>query len=889
MIGTTIGHYKIESKLGEGGMGVVYKARDTKLNRTVALKFLPFQVSGSEQDKARFLQEAQAAAGLNHPNICTIHGIEDNDGQQFIVMEFMDGKTLKERVDESPLKVKEAIDIAVQIAQGLTAAHEKGIVHRDMKSANVMITEKGDLKIMDFGLAKIAKGSALLTKQGTTLGTIAYMSPEQARGEKVDRRSDIWSLGIILYEMLTGRLPFKGDFEQAVVYSLLNEEPEPVTSLRSGIPLELERLIAKALTKDPASRYQHADELAVDLKTIRTAIPSSSKLLKTAASMTAMPADARRRRVVSPPIIGGMVALALIVGIVIGWLGLSTPRPSPVPIVRFALHHESTTLDGQDEFGAFIVSPDGIRLVYVTGRGNNQQLFLREFDKFEAQPLPNTKGMNIRGLFFSPDSRWIGFFSRGKIMKLSLSGGTPIPICEVSDELASSADWGDNGEIVFQQNWGSGLWIVSTEPGSTPRRLTTLKTEEGEGSHLMPYVLPGSKHALFTIWTRTSFEDATVAAVDLSTGEHRTVFRGGSDVRSIQSAHLVYARGSTIMVSPFDPTKVRVTGEPTPLIENVRFSGTGGNSEFSVSQTGTLVYASGRTHFNPTKITLVEARGEQSVLSEHEKGFGGTVFSPDGRRLAVVIYGPTFHIGLYDLQRDLLTPLTFTADNDLPVWFPDGKRISFWSNIGGRYTVYSVSTDGSGMAEKVFDQEGNPAPGSWSPDGKRLAYVILSKDTKTDIWVYANGNTPTKEPFVATRANESSPQISPDGNWLAYVSDESGEAEVYVQPFPAGKGKWRVSKTGGSQPHWGPDNRRLWFLRGEEIIAVPVEIGSSAVGRTMTIGKEERVRTVESIQNFDIAKNGTLVFTQRGVGTQPKKLNVVLNWFEEWKKKVPVD
>lgn len=888
MIGQTISHYQILEKLGEGGMGVVYKAQDTKLNRTVALKFLPSHMSrqtevgqaASEQDKARFMQEAQAAAALNHSNICTIHGIEESGKDAFIIMEFIDGKTLRQRAEESPLKVKEAINIAVQIAHGLAAAHEKGIVHRDMKSANVMITEKGDIKIMDFGLAKIAKGSALLTKQGTTLGTIAYMSPEQARGDKIDRRTDIWSLGVILYEMLTGRLPFRGEFEQAMIYSLLNEEPEPVTALRSGVPLDLERIISKAMAKDPSSRYQHADELAVDLKAVRATTPSSSRAVSTSVSKAEVPVVLNKAFTLSPVWTAVIFAVTLVLGLVIGWLTVPQHPSLALSVTRFILSFERTTQT--DGITSHAISPDGSKLAYLQRSGSNEQLFIREMDKLEARPISSVRGLTSTQLVFSPDGKWLAFSFHGKLSKLSLAGGTPIAICDLPRN--SSISWGDGGMIVLQKAWGSHLWIVSSEANSTPRPLTTLKLEDGERGHMLPRTMPGGTHALFTIWTGGAFEDALIAVVDLATGAHRVVIRGGSDARYVPSGHVVYSRGATLMAVPFDLKSMEPVGESLPAMDNVRFAGDAGSSSLSVSSNGTAVYVPGQVTYTPTIVSLYEGGKKVRDIPTGGKNFGDPFFSPDGKKLGVILFGSTYHLGVYELHRDLLTQVTFSGDNWRAAWVGDGSRISYSSNISGSYQIHTITSDGSGSPEKLFDQGGNPFPSSWSPDGKLLAYVVTGKETSDDIWLYTREGEPPLRPLLQGKDEETSPKISPDGRWMAYVSNESGEDAVFIKPFPTGEGKWRVSNGKGTQPRWSSDGKRLYFAREDNIMATSVTTGVG--GQAVTIGREEQVMTTTGLTGFDVSPNGrTVAVAQLGVGTIPDKLHIVVNWFEELKTK----
>jgi len=877
MIGQTISHYQIEEKLGEGGMGVVYRAHDIKLDRTVALKFLPQHMLRNDEEKARFYREARAAAALNHPNITTIYGIDETGDassgvQIYIAMEYVDGQTVKDKVITSPIKLKEAIDNAIQIAEGLQAAHEKGIIHRDIKSANIMITGNGRVKIMDFGLAKLSGGSVQLTKLGSTLGTVAYMSPEQAQGEKLDHRSDLWSFGVVLYEMITGQLPFIGEFEQVVVYSLINEDPEPVTALRTGVPMELERIIFKALSKDPSMRYQHADDFAADLKALRQTTSSTSRISKTMRTPTEVP---QSRVAVRKSSLAGYTVIILIafligVGLMFGIGSRSETSSSQVTRLVLPAEHEDL------EYSLFELSPDGSRIVYVAGKGENELLYVRDMDNYNARPIPNTKGLGISSLFFSPDGRWIGFIAQGKIMKISMAGGTPIAICDAQPQ--QSASWGEDGNIVFMPEWGSPLWIVSSDAGSTPRPLTTLNVEDGERGHILPRMLPGGKGALFTIWTGAAWDEARIAVVDIATGEHRVLFRGGADARYLKTGHIAYMRGSTLMAVPFNLKNLTVTGEALPVLDNIRVEGGGGFAWMSIANNGAIVYAPGGVEYSPTILTLIDENGNKRELQPAGKSFGEPIFSPDGARLLVIIYGSTYHIGTYDLRRDILSPLTFSADNWRAAWYPDGSQISFSSNLDGTYQIYTITADGGGTPQQLFNQEGNPYPASWSSDGKFLAYVVTGVDTRADIWVYSPDEEPRMRSFIVTPATEMSPSISPDGRWIAYVSFETGTAEVYVQPFPEGSGKWRISNGGGFTPTWNSQGNKIYYRRQDVIYSVSVTPRTG----TIDIGREEPVMTIERLLNFDLSPDGkTFIVAQQGVGNTHSNLNIVLNWFEE--------
>jgi serine/threonine protein kinase/Tol biopolymer transport system component len=892
MIGKVFSHYQILEKLGEGGMGVVYKAEDLTLRRTVALKFLPQYSTPDKAAQIRFTHEARAASSLNHPNITTIYEIDEFGGQMFIAMEYCEGKTLREILQSENLQVKKAIDIALQVCEGLALAHEKGIVHRDIKPDNIMVTLRNQVKIMDFGLAKL-RGVSRLTKEGGTVGTAGYMSPEHLQGQDADQRSDIFSLGVLLYELFAGQPPFKGTHNAALMYEIVNINPPLVSTLRPGIDPEIDRIVIECMQKDPADRFQSAAEIAKELRRVRHASDVSHKNQKSSGG------DDKKARPVasSPPSLPPsgnrwFKRVSLIVAvIVLTAAGLSIWRPwgATDSHVQFAerfllpLPRGCSLELGRD---GLAISPDGKHLALIAREDSSPRLFMRDMDQFEIRPVAATAGLNISGVFFSPDGQWLGFFANGKLMKLSLRGGTPVTICDVSLFLGQ-ASWGEGGNIVFIKEFGGCLWIVSSEAGSVARPLTALNLEAGERAHLLPRVLPGGKEALFTIWRGGAYTENLIAVVDLNSGKYRTVVTGGNAGCYLRTGHMMYTHGSTLMAVPFDAKTLKVSGEPVPVLDKVLMNGSDAFSFFAVSDNGTLAYAPGEIEYVPTAITLIEHGLTIRHIEPEKINCGYPLFSPDGKALAVIMFGTTFQVGVYDLLRNALTPLTFAADNIWLTWFPDGSRIAFSSNVEGAYQVYTVAADGSGTPQKLFNSNANPLPRSWSHDLKSLAYVVTNKETGTDIWLYSAASVPSTRPLIAARANESDPKFSPDGHWLAYVSDESGGNEVYVQPFPSLSGRWRVSNGEGITPVWSPDGRRILFQRNDEILAVPVAVTERRNGPSITIGRETRFLARSGLISFDLSPNGkTVVIGQSRAETLVDHLNIIVNWSEELRGKV---
>jgi len=883
MIGSTISHYKILEKLGEGGMGVVYKAQDTTLDRLVALKFLPEHVSVGSADLERFIQEAKAAAGLSHPNICTIHGIEEANKKNFIVMEFVDGQMLQEK--KSTLSLKQALDIGIQIAEGLAAAHEKGIVHRDIKPENIMIRKDGRVQIMDFGLAKL-RGASRLTKEGSTVGTAGYMSPEQVQGQETDHRSDIFSLGVLLYEMLTGQPPFKGMHETAIAYEVVNVDSPPMSSLKPEIVPEIDTIVLECLEKDPNERAQSAKQIAIDLNRFKRA-SSRARLSRTIqAQSSADPHVTLGFPLNKWKTFAGVAALAVLFGLGFGWVLFREITFHPAGVTRFSIPYYNIDSTREDGFRSFAISPDGSQIVYASAV--DDKLYVRAMNETHAKLIQGVDNVVGWDVIHSPDSRWIAFPSRGKLVKQSIGGGTPITICDSGNQWFGS--WTEKNDIIFMREWGSNLFIVSAEAGSTPRPLTTLNTQAGEQGHICPHALPGGTSALFTIWTGASFEESFIAVVNLATGEHRVLIKGGTDGRYVETGYIVYGRGSTLMAIAFDLKTLQTHGEPVPVLKDVLSGGTSGVLEFSVSSNGTLVYENGDVDFNATSINLFRLSEKNNRMITSGLNFGGPLFSPDGSRFCVIIYGPTFHLGTYDLRHGILTPLTFVADNWRPVWKHDGSEITFSSNLSGTYQMYSLAATGGGEPVMLFEQSGNPQPSSWSPDGSALVYTLSGDQTGADVWLYTPAAAPENRPLLNTTANEAWSKISPDGRWLVYVSDVSGSDEVYLQPFPTGTGKWRVSNGGGTEPKWSPDGKKIYYRRGDDIYSASITFQQGAAGISVTAGQPDRVHSSPGLNFFDLSPDGgSIVADHRTLRLQRKELNVVLNWFTELKTKLPVD
>ena len=863
-------------------MGVVYKALDTKLNRTVALKFLPHRLIQSETDRTRFTQEAQLAATLNHPNICTIYDIAEHDGELFIAMEFVDGQTLREK--KGTIGFKQAIDIGVQLADGLAAAHEKGIVHRDIKPENIMIRKDGIAQIMDFGLAKIRGTITRLTKEGSTVGTAGYMSPEQVQGQDADHRSDIFSLGVVLYELFTGQPPFKGVHETALAYEIVNVDAAPMSSVKSELDPSLDAIILECLEKDPNERAQSAKQVAIDLKRYKRE-SSRSRASRITAAMPIPKLDSPLRdaapqlrvrgwRTFFWPAVSGLLALALVAAIVM-LKGRDTQSHSPV---RFAITLPRDQVIDLVTYSAAAISPDGSRIVYEA----SGKLYQRKIENFEAEALPGTE--DATSPFMSPDGKWAGFFAEGKAKKIPLSGGPPVVITDVTDNRGGS--WESDGSLVLSTSGRSGLIRVRSD-GSERREITKVDSTHGERTHRWPQCLPDGKTVLFTVGMMDSpdyYDDASIDAVNIETGERKEILKGASMARYIPTGHLVFSRGGVLFAVPFDPSSLTVHGTSTPLVQNVSGDPTTGAANFAISSNGTLAYIPGLFDLANRTLALLSADGSVSTFPAPLRSYMEPSISPDGRQVAVIVgSGKDEDIWVYDTLRNTMTRLTFGGQNRSPRWSPDGRRIAYCANDVGNPRIVIRQADGSGSAEEIKVDYGRTYLTCWSRDGSTLILSGIGKGRGWDILtVSLTGDRKTQD-LLTTKFDESLGSLSPDGKWIAYTSNESGTSQIYVKPFPTGFGKWQISTEWGREPRWSLDGKTLYYTTKHGLTAVGISgTESLIIGRSKEIFRDLLIYSAESGINFDIAPGGRFLFTRPRDEIQPtQQINVVMNWFDE--------
>jgi len=900
-------------------MGEVYRARDARLGREVALKVLPEAVANDAERMARFQREAQVLASLNHPNIASIYGLEDSGKIRALVMELVEGPTLTERLKSGAVPLDDALAIARQLAEALEYSHERGIIHRDLKPSNIKVTPEGAVKVLDFGLAKALEGeasqtsisnsptlTARATQAGVILGTAAYMSPEQAKGKPVDRRADIWAFGCVLYEMLTGKRAFEGETVSDVLAAVIRAEPD-LAALPAATPPRICDVLRRSLNKDPKNRLRDIGDARIAIEETlsgtndsvaaaygrRPGERASAGSAPRAESRGSSPLQPWRRWL--PWALVGVFALALNGSLLLLW---RAARPVSLPVERFALTLPAGgMLFGFDEGPGVRLSPDGTKLVYAAMRAP-AQLQLRRLNALQTTPIQGTEG--AQAPFFSPDGQWIGFFASGKLMKVSMQGGTPIALAVAP--IGRGAAWAPDGTIVFSPSVTSGLKRVSDAGGSV-ETLTTPDAARGQRTHRWPDILPGGKAVLFLIGKLTSptyFDDSEIAVLSLQTGKYHVVLEHAAMARyaatSDASGYIIYAHAGDLFALPFDPKRLEVTGGAVPAVQGVSEVVGNGAAHFALSRNGSLSYCPGGPENESSNLIWMDRKGGEHAIPAPLRPYGVASLSPDGQRLAVHIYSTTAgalnDIGIYDFARNTLTRLTFTGDNQVPIWTSDGKRVAFYSARAQNPGLYWEPADGSQPAELLTPMASNGAPTSFSPDGKFLVFVQQGSQTGSDIWVLPLQGQKKPHPFAQEQFNEGWASFSPDGRWLAYMSDESGQAEIYVRPFPGPGGKWQVSSGGGNYPVWARSGQELFYANGDKLMTVPVETGPTFSAGTPQMLFENTAMSMSLLTGlgpffskpYDIAPDGKRFLVVKHSVSASTQINVVLNWFEELKR-----
>jgi len=844
--GQTISHYTILEKLGEGGMGVVYKAHDTKLDRDVALKFLPAHLGASENDKARFIQEAKASAALNHPNVCSVIGIEEQpvaatpgaqpEHRMFIVMEFVDGVTLREKM--GTMSAKQATDIGIQIADGLAAAHEKGIVHRDIKPENIMVRKDGIAQIMDFGLAKLRGNVTRLTREGSTVGTAGYMSPEQVQGQDTDHRSDIFSMGVVLYELIAGQPPFKAAHESALMYEIVNVTPPPMGSIKEGIDPELDRIVLGCLEKEPGDRTQAAKQVSVDLKRFRresgrqnvsriTAVHNVSGIRQPSGTAEAAPAAAGPKGSILPWIVAGVAIVLAVAAMFMYYRASNVETPLYTASIEPPGGTEYMLIDG----GHMALSPDGTKLAFAAlDTSGKTMLWVRSLDSEPPRKLDDTEGAEYP--FWSPDSRFIGFFVPGKMKKVLATGGPPFVVCDAPN--GRGASWNNEDVIIFSPKFDrTGISRVSASGGPVSVILKVDSTKNMSNAR-WPQFLPDGKHFIYTTQAskRTSEFSGQVYVASVDGSVDKLLMDLSTNVE-YREGKLLYARQEALVEQNFDTGSLEFTGDPVPIVNKIGYAPNRSKGVFSSSLNGVLIYLTvanqGRS------LSWVDTRQNILIPASDVVIDNSAYLSADDSRVFYDSYdlvAKNFDIWTLDIARGLKSRLTFDpADDSNPVPSPDGTRFVYTSWKEG-INIYIKNTSGTDKPAILQKSIVSAQPSDWSSDGKYILFQDVELTADWDLWYLPMNGDGVRQPFIKTEFSEQDAVFSPDGRWVAYASDESSRSEIYVRPFPSGEGKWQVSNAGGRNPVWGKDGKSIYYNSDQGIIKTSVSAapGSFSVG-----------------------------------------------------------
>jgi eukaryotic-like serine/threonine-protein kinase len=891
--GRRLGPYEILSAIGAGGMGEVYKARDTRLDRTVAIKVLPTHLADRVELRERFEREAKTIASLNHPHICTLHDIGQQEGIDYLVMEYLEGETLAQRLVKGSLPIQQVLQFAIEIADALDKAHRKGVTHRDLKPGNIMLTKSGT-KLLDFGLAKLKQEAVPanvplselptandpLTAEGSIVGTMQYMAPEQLEGKEVDARTDIFAFGAVVYEMATHKRAFEGDSQASVISAIMTSEPPPIALLRPMTPPALDRLVKKCLRKDRDDRWQSARDITDELKWIESG-DSHAVVAEPTAGTKGVRVFEGRGRILT---LGAFLFALLVMGLAV-WNLKPAPTEPPKVVSRFTITlPPGEELAGLNSGPAVAVSPDGTHLVYVARQSGVQRLYLRAMDSLESNPIPGTEAAIEP--FFSPDGQWVGFFTGQELKKISVNGGAAISLGNAIEH--GGASWGSQGMIAFAPRINGVLQQVPNT-GGVPTPLT--QGENGDNSHRWPEYMPDGKSVLFAAGTTgINFLNAQIAVQSAQARDRRNLIQGGTQPRYALTGHLVYAQGGSLMAVAFSPQRLELTGTAVPVVEGVLQFPVNGVAQYSLSSTGSLVYISGGVQSAQSRLVWITRDGREQPIDAPPRAYLNQRLSPDGRRIAVTIAEQESQVWIYDLSRGTSTRFTLQGnENNAAAWTPDGKRIAFTSNERPTHIFWQLA-DGSGGLEGFPGSANNQVPMSWSPDGKLLAFIEISPTTGYDIWVLRMSDRKA-QPFLQTQFNETVPRFSPDGRWLAYISDESGHYEVYVQPYPGPGGKWQISTEGGTEPVWNPSGRELFYRSGDKMMAVDIATQPVfAAGKPRMLFQGPYLPTPLTNPNYDVSQDGQrflMLKPSESTGAAPTQINIVLNWFEELKRRVP--
>ena len=876
-------------------MGEVYKARDSRLDRTVAIKVLAAHMADRADVRERFDREARTIASLNHPHICTLFDIGHQDGTDYLVMEYLEGETLAERLKKGPLPMEQVLQYAIEISDALDKAHRNGITHRDLKPGNIVLTKSGT-KLLDFGLAKLRQDSKPATPftelatiqggetaEGTILGTLLYMAPEQVEARPVDARTDIFAFGAVVYEMATGKKAFDGRSQASVIARIMETDPPPISSLQPMTPPALDRLVKKCLAKEPEKRWQAASDVCDELKWIAEQAQGPQ------AAMPAPGGIAKRGVRERLAWVLGTVAILAIVALVAAIFYFRRPA-AEVKAVRFTVVvPEKQSFPVVANTPSYLsISPDGSKLAFVTLATGFYELWLRDLDSQNAQLLPGTE--EAWAPFWSPDSRYIAFTAGSLLKKISASGGPAETITASGSN--GKGTWNRDGTILFSTGPGSPIFRVSSAGGSATS-VTSLDAAQQQIAHIWPFFLPDGKRFLYTaISSNPANSGIYVGSLDSKMTE--LILKAGSVALYSPPGYLLFVRAATLFAQPFDADRLELKGDAVPIAEGVQFNAASGGAAVAVSGNGVLAYRLVASNAQ-IKLVWVDRKGAEQPLPAPPHAYRNPRLSPDGQRVAVTIDEQGSQEWLFDIGRGTLTRLTFDGGyNGGMAWAPDGKRLAFGSDRAGPRNLFWQLADGSGGVERLGTSNiGTQVAGSWSPDGQTLAFEQSAPGTGYDLWVLrlsdplpGPGQTRKPQVFLQTRFNEIAPRFSPDGRWLAYASDESGRYEIYVQPYPGPGGKWQVSTEGGTEPVWARNGELFYRNEGKVMVVETTTKPTFSAGNPKTLF-EGRYATFNTLPDYDVTPDG-----QRFLFTKPSEeaqsgISVVVNWVEGLKQEIP--
>jgi Tol biopolymer transport system component len=877
--GTRLGPYEILASVGAGGMGEVYKARDTRLDRTVAVKVLPSHLSDNPEVRQRFDREARTISSLSHPHICALHDVGHQDGIDYLVMEFLEGETLTDRLSRGALPAEQVLRYGIEIADALDKAHRQGIVHRDLKPGNIMLTKSG-VKLVDFGLAKLAAVSPAvssvsilptqaglnLTQEGTILGTFQYMAPEQLEGKEADARSDIFAFGTVLYEMATGQKAFSGKSQASLIASILSAEPPPISTVSPMTPPALDRLVKTCLAKDPDDRWQTAHDVMLQLKWIAQG-----------GSQAGVPAPLVARRKSRERLAWGVAAALAAATIALAAVHFARPRAAPRPVRTSILPPEKTTfLFVGEGAGPVAISPDGLSVVFAAGgSGGKSQLWVRPLESSVVRALPGTEEALYP--FWSPDSRNIGFFAGGKLKKIEASGGPALTICEAPD--ARGGTWNAEGVILFEPHFRLPLFRVAATGGKVAP-VTKFDESRRETTHRFPWFLPDGKHFLYLAGSHSVGAESELQSIFMGSldGRPGKLLVNARSKPVYAAGHLLFVRQRTLMAQPFDWKRGSLSADAFPIAENVQEDPGFFTAVFSVSQNGVLAFQETGGNVNQYQLTILDRSGKPVETVGAPGNLWAPRFSHDNRRLVGGIGDPG-DIWVWDLARRVATRLTFDpTDEGDPVWSPDDARIFFMSQRSGGGDLYQKAAAGTWADELLYSSKNFKLPTGISPDGRWVLLNELSPKTKWDIEVFSLSDRKLV-PFLQSEFDEVLGAFSPDGQWVAYASNESGRFEIYVRPFPGPGGKWQVSTSGGSSPVWRRDGKELFYLGLEhKLMSVAVKTGQVFETEAPKPLFDMRVRS-DPDRLFDVSSDGQRFVVVAPVGDETAPpITLVQNW-----------